>query len=167
MWVPVPIPTVPRPIWGVIWSDRDRLLVLGGGGLVELSLSLTVSARTVASVEVLRRVFDPDRDTWLIWEGREYFVQSRYVGGGKICHPNGDRIILDENDELAVSDINGKVIRQVLGPVRLFDGDDDSLWSVTDFTDDDQHIVSFDADELRVYRLTPDAEPGAAADGGA
>jgi len=162
MWVQVQTPPVSRPIWAVNWSEPDRLLVLGGGGLVELTLAPAVRLRTMASVEDLRRVFDPNRDCWLVWEGRRYLVNGPNGGGYKVCHPNGDRLILHpyEDDCLAVSDVDGEVVRQVLGRF-VVSGD---RWSHADFTDDYRYIVAFDSDGLRVFRHEPEAEPSAAAD---
>jgi hypothetical protein len=128
-------PAVPIPIWGVNWSRPDRLLVLGGGGLLELILAPEVGLHTLASVEELRRVFDPDHDCTLVWEGQRYPIDGPNCGGpGKIDHPAGDRLILHpfEDDCLVVSDNEGVEIRQVLDRF-LVSGD---RCSVADFTDD-------------------------------
>lgn len=102
-------------------------------------------------------MFDPARDTWLTWEGRKRLVHGPHVGMGKDWHPNGDRLILHPDEDcLAVSDIDGEVIRQVLGPIIVSHHGSDGLWSVSDFTDDYRYIVSFDAAELRVFRLDTD-----------
>ena len=156
MWVRMQTPTVPRPIWGVNWARPNRLLVLGGSGLLELTLAPAVALRTIASIEELRRVFDPERDCKLVWEGQEYLIDGPNGGGaGKICHPNGDRLILHpyESDVLAVSDVEGEHVRQRLDRFVVSEG----RWSIADFTDDYEYIVVFDPDELRVFRQQEEA----------
>jgi hypothetical protein len=149
MWVRMQTPPIPGPIWGVNWSQEDRLLVLSGAGLLELTLAPVAALRTLQPVEDLRQRFDPHRDCNLVWHGHEYPIHGPNRNGGKICHPNGDRLILhpEEDDLLVVSDIEGKVVRQVLDRFVVSGG----RWSVADFTDDFRYIVVFDPEELRVF----------------
>src|SRR5262245_14009634 len=105
------IPAVPKPLWGVNWSESNRLLVLCGGGLLELTLAPVVAIRTLAAVEDLRQVFDPDRDCALVWENRNYLIDGpNGCGPGKVDHPNGDRLGLhpNEDDLLVVTDSDGE-----------------------------------------------------------
>jgi hypothetical protein len=160
MWVQVQTPPVPRPIWGVNWSDPDRLLVLTGGGLLEITLAPTVGLCTLASAEDLRRVFDPDHDCTLAWAGRRYSIDGPYCGGPGRISPAGERLDLHPglSDTIAVLDADGAVVRQVLATFRL----SEERWAVADFTADYRYIVAFDADELRVFRPEGKAEPSGA-----
>ena len=121
MWVQVQTPPVPEPIWGVNWSDPNRLLVLSGGGLLELTLAPAVGLRTLAPVADLRRAFDPGRDCVLVWGGRQYFIDGPHCGGPGRISPSGERVDLhpDLSDTLAVLDASGETVLQVLGDFPL------------------------------------------------
>jgi hypothetical protein len=118
--------------------------------LLEFILAPAVRLRTLAPVEDLRRVFEPERDCTLVWGGRRYPIDGPYCGGPVRISPAGERVELhpDLSDTLAVMDAAGEVVFQVLDHFLVSEG----RWSVGDFTTDYRYIVVFDPDELRVFR---------------
>jgi hypothetical protein len=159
MWVRVELPDIDGPISGFTFPRDDVLYVLTPGGLVRVALTPAVDVRTVADAATLAEAYGP---RGLAWEGGLYLVYDADGGDITLCdHPNGDRIVMDQDGTLLLTDPTEQEVRQRIESIRLPAGDS---WIFAGFSHDYRWLVACDPGRLQVFRQVPTAEPDAAAE---
>ncbi len=159
MWERVELPGL-RPVCGFTFPQRGVLYVLVPGGLVRVTLD-PVAVRRMADADAVA-MLDGSHAGWLVGDGERHLVYDADGGDITLCdHPSGDRIVPDEDGTLLITDPDERAVRQRIPSVRL---PADGSWLWAGFSDDGRWLVAGEPGGVQVFRRTPDAEPGAAAD---
>jgi hypothetical protein len=153
MWVRVELPDINGPIRGFTFPRDDVLYVLTATGRVRLALTPLVEVRTVADAATLAEACGP---RGLTWEGELHLVYDADGGDITACdHPNGDRIVMDRDGTLMITDPSEREVRQRIDSIRLPAG---NSWMYAGFSHDHRWLVACDPSGLQVFRLVPDGD---------
>jgi hypothetical protein len=152
MWERLELPGIGGPILGFTFPRGDVLLVLTPGGLVRVALS-PVEVRGVADADALAALFDASSG-WLTWDGERHLVHGDDWGDITVCdHPNGDRLVIDDDGSLLIMDPDEREVRQRIASVRV---PVDGSWMFAGFSDDGRWLVAGAPGGVSVFRRAPD-----------
>ena len=152
MWEQLELPGISGPVCGITFPRGNVLLVLTRGGLVRVALS-PVEVRAVADVDALAAMYDTPSG-WLTWDGERHLVYGPDGGDITACdHPNGDRLVMDDDGTLLITDPNEREVRQRLASVRRPVA---GSWMFAGFSDDYRWLVAGGPGGVSVFRHAPD-----------
>jgi hypothetical protein len=152
MWERLELPGIGGPIRGFTFPQGNVLLVLTPGGLVHVALS-PVEVRAVADVDSLAAMYDP-QSGWLTWDDERHLVYGPDGGDITACdHPNGDRLVIGDDDTLLITDPEEREVQQRIGSVRRPVA---GSWMFAGFSDDYRWLVAGEPGGLSVFRHVPD-----------
>ena len=148
MWRRVHLPSIDGPLLGFTMPHEDVLFALVPGGLVRIGLD-PVDVHLVAGRSRPRGRVPPGGARAHLG-GRRHLVYDADGGNVTLCdHPNGDRITLDADGTLVLTNPTERVVRQRLESVRL---PDDGSWMYAGFSEDFRWLVAGGAAGLQVFR---------------
>src|SRR5262245_6694943 len=117
MWVRVALPDIDGPIQGFTFPRGDVLYVLTPTGLVRVAPTPVVDVRTVADGATLAEAYGR---RGLTWDGQLHLVYDADGGDITECdHPNGDRIVMDQDGTLMITDPTEQEVRQRIRSICL------------------------------------------------
>jgi hypothetical protein len=152
MWEPLELPGIRGPVHGFTFPHEDVLLVLTPGGLVRVALS-PIQVRPVADVDSLAAMYDT-QSGWLTWDGERHLVYGPDGGDTTACdHPNGDRLVMDDDGALLITDPDEREVRQRIASVRRPVA---GSWMFAGFSDDYCWLVAGEPGGVSVFRHAPD-----------
>jgi hypothetical protein len=153
MWVRLELPAIEGPVTGFTFPRGNVLYVLTSSGLVRVALTPAVDVRTVADAATLAKCYGP---RGLTWDREQHLVYDADGGDITLCdHPNGDRIVMDTDGTMMITDPTEREVRQRIESIRLTP---DHTWIYAGFSHDFRWLVACDASGLQVLRQVPDAE---------
>ncbi|MEO2089996.1 MAG: hypothetical protein ABGY75_10935 [Gemmataceae bacterium] len=136
--------------------------MLAPTGLVRVTLD-PIQVQAVADPATLATMYGPGTEG-LEWDDECHMVYS--ADGGDVTpgdHPNGDRIVPDDDGTLLITDPEERVVRQRIPSIRI---PHDGSWLYAGFSHDYRWLIAGEPAGVQVFRHVPAVEPGAAPDGG-
>jgi hypothetical protein len=159
MWVRVELPDMDGPVRGFTFPRDDVLYVLSPSGLVRVALTPVVDVRRVADAATLAEAYGP---RGLAWDGALHLVYDADGGDITACDlPDGDRIVMDRDGTLLITDPAERELRQRIESIRL---PADDSWMFAGFSHGYRWLVAGEPSGIQVFRKVPDCGPGVAAD---
>jgi hypothetical protein len=153
MWMRLELPAIEGPVTGFTFPRGDVLYVLTSRGLVQVALTPAVDVRTVADTARLAELYGP---RGLTWDGEQHLVYDADGGDITLCdHPNGDRIVMDTDGTMMITDPTEREVRQRIESIRLTP---DHTWMYAGFSHDFRWLVACDPSGPQVFRHVPDEE---------
>ena len=147
MWVEVELPAIDGPIHGFTFPRGDVFYAITPAGLVRVGLN-PVEVRTVADPDTLAALYDPTTEK-LPWDGERHLVYDADGGDITLCdHPNGDRIVMDQDGTLLIMDSQEREVRQRIESIRL---PPDGSWIFAGFSQDYRWLIAGEPAGIQVF----------------
>jgi hypothetical protein len=158
MWVRLELPSIDGPVRGFTFPRGDVFFVATPSGLVRVAL-YPIDVRTVANAEELAALYD-SQSQGLRWDGEYHLLYDANGGDITLCdHPNGERIVMDRDGTLLITDPDERVIRQRIASIRL---PGKGSWMFAGFSENYRWLIAGAPGGVQVYRHEPDTAPEAA-----